>query len=59
MKMSILSIVDLAATAPPACHPERSEGPHMSSETHSSVLCVINQLLGGPSPSARFGMTAF
>ena len=57
--MSISPIVDPAPRALLPCHPERSEGPRISFEAHPNVHCVINQLLGGPSPSARLGMTVF
>ncbi|MGC2353928.1 MAG: hypothetical protein WA496_11065, partial [Candidatus Udaeobacter sp.] len=39
-------------------HPERSEGPHNVTKRHANVRWVISQLLGGPSPSPRLGMTA-
>jgi hypothetical protein len=42
-----------------ACHPERSEGPHTGWPAHTHFDRVINQLVGGPSPSARLGMTAY
>jgi hypothetical protein len=38
-------------------HPERTEGPHKFMKGYASVPCVINQLMRGPSPSARLGMT--
>lgn len=41
-----------------ACHPERSEGSHISCARHTNVPRVINDRTGGPSPSARLGMTA-
>jgi hypothetical protein len=40
------------------CHPEQSEGSHTDHVKHAHVLSVINYPAGGPSPSARLGMTA-
>ena len=38
-------------------HPERSEGSRKVTKRHANVRCVISQLLGGPLPSPRLGMT--
>src|SRR6266571_178819 len=44
----------------PDCHPERSEGPHKTSERHADRPCVVSHFVGGPSPRnhSGLGMTA-
>jgi hypothetical protein len=40
------------------CHLEQSEGSHTGCAKRANVPRVINHPVGGPSPSARLGITA-